>query len=129
MPSLTFSFQYLPGVTVIAVAGEMDITNAYLLDDYISRIRRHPGDHIVLDLSEVPFMSGSALHVLLHTHLVARRNGAGLHVAAVQRAPAHLLHVTGIEDTFNIHHSVEQAIRAALEASQPSLVGGDRGAA
>jgi anti-sigma B factor antagonist len=126
VPSLTFSSQYLPGVSVIAVAGEIDITNAYLLDDYISRTRRDPGEHIVLDLCEVPFMGGSALHVLLHTHVLARRNDAGLHLAALQRGPAHLLRVTGLDDTLTLHTTVEAAIRAALKAIQPCLVGSGR---
>ncbi|MEV4177063.1 STAS domain-containing protein [Nonomuraea sp. NPDC049709] len=51
VPSLTFSFQHLPGVTVIALAGEVDVTNAHLVDDYISRRRRHHGEHLVLDMS------------------------------------------------------------------------------
>ncbi|MEV0830565.1 STAS domain-containing protein [Nonomuraea rubra] len=124
MPSpLTFSSQYLPGVTVIAVAGEVDITTAHLLDDYISRTRRHQGDHVVLDLSEVPYLGVSALHVLLHAHDVAYSNGASLHVAALQRGPAHLL--GEIKGRLNVHESVEQAIRAALQAAaQPFPVGG-----
>ncbi|MFB4263077.1 STAS domain-containing protein [Nonomuraea sp. GTA35] len=124
MPSLTFSSQYLPGVTVIAVAGEVDITTAHLLADYISRTRRHQGDHVVLDLSEVPYMSTSALPVLLQTHITARRNRASLHLAAPARGPAQLLHVTEVECMLNVHDTVEQAIRAALQAAQPSPVGG-----
>ncbi|MFC6365867.1 STAS domain-containing protein [Nonomuraea thailandensis] len=124
VPSLTFSSQYLPGVTVIAVAGEVDITTAHLLDDYIGRTRRHQGDHVVLDLSEVPYMSSAALPVLLETHLVAFSNGASLHLAAPQRGPAQLLDVTEAKGMLKVHGTVEQAIRAALQAAQPSPVGG-----
>ncbi|TYB56029.1 STAS domain-containing protein [Nonomuraea sp. PA05] len=124
MPSLTFSSQYLPGVTVIAVAGRADITTAYLLDDYIGRTRRHPGDHLVLDLSEVPYLGESALHVLLRAHTVARHHGAGLHLAALQRGPAHLLHATEAAGGLNVHDTLEGAIRAALRAAQPVPVSG-----
>ncbi|TYB69264.1 STAS domain-containing protein [Nonomuraea sp. PA05] len=124
MPSLTFSSQHLPGVTVIAAAGEVDTPTAHLLDDYISRTRRHQGEHIVLDLSEVPYLDDSALRILLQTHVLAHRNGAGLHLAELQPGPAHLLRVTEVEGLLNVHSSVEQAIRAALQAAQPSPVGG-----
>ncbi|MGR6915532.1 STAS domain-containing protein [[Actinomadura] parvosata] len=123
MPSLTFSSQHLPGVTVIAVAGTIDTTTAHLLDDYISRTCHH-GDHIVLDLSEVPYMRGSALHVLLQTHLATQRDGAALHLASVQPGPARLLRVTEVEGMLNVHQGVEQAIRTALQAARPSPVGG-----
>jgi anti-anti-sigma regulatory factor len=51
------------------------------------------------------------LRVLLHTHVLAHRNGAGLHLAALQRAPAHLLRVTGLDGTLTVHAGVEEAIR------------------
>ncbi|UBU08888.1 STAS domain-containing protein [Nonomuraea gerenzanensis] len=124
MPSLTFSSQYLPGVTVIAMAGRVDITTAHLLDDYLARTRRHPGDHIVLDLSEVSYLGDSALHVLLHAHAFARHHGAGLHLAALQRGPAHLLHGTEAGGMLNVHPTLEQAIRTALQAAQPIPVSG-----
>ncbi|NUR84742.1 MAG: STAS domain-containing protein [Nonomuraea sp.] len=116
----TFACQHMPGVTVISVAGDLEAANADRLDAFITRTRRRPGDHVVLDLSEVPFMAQSGLRVLLNVRALTRRHGGDLHLAALQESPDRLLDTTGARPVLTVHHSVEQAILAALHASQSS---------
>ncbi|WP_080039114.1 STAS domain-containing protein [[Actinomadura] parvosata] len=114
----TFACQHRPGVTVISVAGDLKAANADHLDAFISRARRRPGDHVVLDLSEVPFMAQTGLRVLLNVRALTRRHGGDLHLAALQESPARLLTTTGARPVLTVHHSVEAAILAAPHVSQ-----------
>ncbi|MGW3353743.1 STAS domain-containing protein [Nonomuraea rubra] len=115
----TFACQHMPGVTVISVAGDLEAAHADQLDAFITRARRRPGDHVVLDLSEVAFMAQSGLRVLLNVRALTRRHGGDLHLAALQESPARLLTTTGARPVLTVHHSVQAAILAALYASQP----------
>ncbi|MGP3965773.1 STAS domain-containing protein [Nonomuraea sp. 3N208] len=114
----TFACQHMPGVTVISVAGDLDAANADRLDTFISRARYRPGDHLVLDLSEVPLVGHSGLRVLLNARALTRQHGGDLHLAALQESPDRLLNTTGAKPVLTVHHSVEGAILAALHASQ-----------
>ncbi|MFC7593587.1 STAS domain-containing protein [Nonomuraea antimicrobica] len=116
MAPLTFACQHLPGVTVISMAGDLDAANVDQLDAFASRTRRQPGDHLVLDLSEVPHLDHSGLRVLLNVRALVRQHGGDLHLASLQQAPARLLNNTGARLVLTVHHSVEQAILAALHA-------------
>ncbi|MEV3986260.1 STAS domain-containing protein [Nonomuraea sp. NPDC049758] len=115
----TFACQQMPGVTVISVAGDLEAVNADRLDAFITRARCRPGDQVVLDLSEVPFMAQSGLRVLLNVRALTRRHGGDLHLTALQESPDRLLDTTGARPVLTVHRSVEQAILAALKAANP----------
>ncbi|MGN9789358.1 STAS domain-containing protein [Nonomuraea sp. ZG12] len=112
------TFLPLPGVTVISMAGDLEAANADRLDTFISRSRRQPSDHVVLDLSEVPLLGHSGLRVLLNVRAPTRRHGGDLHLAALQESPTRLLTNTGARPILTVHRNVEQAILTALRASQ-----------
>lgn len=116
MTPLTFACQHVPGVTVISMAGDLNAANVDQLDAFVSRARWQPGDHVVLDLSEVPHVGRSGLRVLLNVRALLRRHGGDLHLASLQQAPARLLNDTGARLILTVHHNVEQAILAALRA-------------
>ncbi|WP_185075257.1 STAS domain-containing protein [Nonomuraea jabiensis] len=103
MTPLTFACQHVPGVTVISMAGDLDAANVDQLDAFVSRARRQPGDHVVLDLSEVPHVGRSGLRVLLNVRALLRRHG-GDHLASLQQAPARLLNDTGARLILTVHH-------------------------
>ncbi|MEZ7132691.1 STAS domain-containing protein [Nonomuraea sp. AD125B] len=116
----TFACQHMPGVTVISVAGDLEAGAADRLDAFITRARRQPDDHVVLDLSEVPLLGYSGLRVLLNVRALSRQHGGDLHLAALQQSPARLLTNAGARPLLTVHRSVEQAILAALHGSQAS---------
>ncbi|MEU4508636.1 STAS domain-containing protein [Nonomuraea wenchangensis] len=115
MLDLTFAVQKLPGVCVISVAGEIDTATARAFDLYIQRHRRAPGEHVVVDLSEVTFLASAGLRVLLNTHAFARQHGGVLHLAAPHPKIAGLMELTQANTVLHVHETVEQAVIAALQ--------------
>ncbi|MFI7612523.1 anti-sigma factor antagonist [Nonomuraea terrae] len=121
MPSLGLAHRHLTGVTVIMVCGEMDATNRGQIERYLSEARRAPSDAVVFDLSQVPFMDSSGLHVLLTCATDCLRHGGAIHLAAVQRLPARLFEITGVVAHIPIHETVDDAVAAALAPFKRSL--------
>ncbi|MEV4177573.1 hypothetical protein [Nonomuraea sp. NPDC049709] len=63
----------------------------------------------------------SGLRVLLNVRAKTRRHSGDLHLACLQEPPAaRLLTTTGARPVLTVHRSVEQAILAALHASEPT---------
>ncbi|QYC41170.1 Anti-sigma-B factor antagonist [Nonomuraea coxensis DSM 45129] len=119
MPSLTLAHdERLPGVTVITVSGELDATNRAQLDAYVKDL---PAGRLVFDLSGVPFMDSSALHVLLMCDARCRREGGSVRLAAVQSLPARLFEITGVLAHVPVHGTVEDAVAAALGRAERSV--------
>lgn len=115
IPGLTLSHQHLPGMGVVALAGELDRTTSAELDGCLQRVRL-PGDHLVMDLAELSFMDSSGLHVVLACARACAADGANLHLAAARGGPARVLTITGVEERLPCHATVQEAISAVLAA-------------
>ncbi|MDP4510489.1 STAS domain-containing protein [Nonomuraea turcica] len=114
---LLLSHQHLPGVTVIAVDGELDAHNCHRLEAYIQQHRRRPPDQLVFDLSQARFIDSRGLRVLVQAHALSVRTGGAVLLAAPAAMPARLLQITGLADHLPVHATLEEALRAALSAA------------
>ncbi|GAA3619423.1 STAS domain-containing protein [Nonomuraea rosea] len=121
MPPLTLAHQLLPGVTVIVVTGEVDATNRDQLEAYLDEQQAAAGRQVVFDLSRVPFMDSSGLHVLLMCTTGCARNGGTVRLAAVQPLPARLFEITGVLAHVPVHDTVEDAVTTALASGERSI--------
>ncbi|MEO3867927.1 STAS domain-containing protein [Nonomuraea sp. B12E4] len=109
--------QRLSGAMVISVSGELDATNRAQLETYLREVRPRHGARLVFDLSRVPFMDSSGLHVLLMCATDCLKNGGTVHLAAVQPLPARLFEITGILTHVPVHDTLEEAVTSAKERS------------
>ncbi|MFB4263335.1 STAS domain-containing protein [Nonomuraea sp. GTA35] len=114
MSPLSLSCRHLPGGVLIAVAGELDSTNADQLESYAERHRR-PGPGMVLDLTGLTFMDSRGLHVLLRLNAAVREQGGLLRLAAVHDVPARVLQITGVWLALHIHPDAQHAADAMRE--------------
>ncbi|MFE3448807.1 STAS domain-containing protein [Nonomuraea sp. NPDC059194] len=112
MPSLMLTCRHRPGVALISVTGEIDTTTSGQLDAYIQQARRQPGDHLVFDLAEMPFMDSTGLRVLLNTYTFTSRHGGTVRLVALQPAPSRILQITGVDSHLPVHATVADALAA-----------------
>ena len=119
MSWLTYACQHLPGVTVIAVGGELDANNQSRLDEFVRECRQRPGDHLVFDFAEVQFMDSSGLRLLLNTYTYSRQHGGSVRLAALQSMPARLVEITRIGEHLPVHTTLQDALTAALTSPEP----------
>ncbi|MFE3448802.1 STAS domain-containing protein [Nonomuraea sp. NPDC059194] len=113
---LHLSCQHLPGITVVAIAGEIDIATADELETFIREARLHPSDHLVFDLAEMTFIASVGLQVLLDAARFTRRHDGTVQLAALRSEPRRIMEITQVDTQLPVHASVEQAIAAVLNA-------------
>lgn len=103
--SLSLRVEYGPiGVATVRVAGEIDLLNAPRFQELVL-CRLRSGLHgVVLDLSEVEFMSVAGARVLAHVATYAHAGNTELRIDAEDsRAVRRVLRATGIRKQLPLH--------------------------
>jgi anti-anti-sigma factor len=85
------------GVARLALAGELDMYAAPILQDHIDQFASDGVAAVLLDLRELTFMDSTGLHVLLRGTDQASRNGHRLAIVGVGDATRRLLEITQTE--------------------------------
>ncbi|MCX2949106.1 STAS domain-containing protein [Lentzea sp. NEAU-D7] len=115
---LTTTLRTAPsGAVVVAVSGEVDMITCAVLRDRIAEQLRFT-HHLVVDLSEVSFLSAAGLTVLVHVREMAERTGTSLCVVARTRQVRSPLTITGLSGLLDLHLDVGEAL-ACRHASLP----------
>ncbi len=111
-----------PGeVPVVAVNGEVDVYAAPALRDRLTELLQD-GSSVVVDLSEVGFLDSTGLGALVAARTAAAEQGAALPLVCTHQRILKLFTITGLDDVFRIHDSVESAIAGLGE---PADAGAD----
>jgi anti-sigma B factor antagonist len=89
-------------VTVIEVAGELDMATAPLLTDLADAILAGQAQMIVLDLAKLQFLCADGLRALLHTRNAAAAHTVQLILLDPSPITCRLLTITGVLDAFQV---------------------------
>jgi anti-anti-sigma factor len=90
-------------VTVIAVAGEIDISNcAELRRELAELISRNSADRVALDLRKLTFLGSAGIGVLLHGRELVRRQGGRLEITHAHENVRQVLDLSGLTDLFQL---------------------------
>jgi anti-sigma B factor antagonist len=111
--------------TVVSVGGEIDLGTAGELGDHLLTATRHAGPDLVLDLTDVSFMDSTGLKVLLAAHKRVQLVGGHLALAAAGRSVRKVLTVTGLDQTFLVAETVDEAVAALHPDGAPQAAAGD----
>ena len=101
------------GVTVLVLAGELDLAAAPALRETVGAARAGGARGLVLDMAEVRFVDSSALRELLRASTACEADGVPLVLGALQPAVARLLELTRTTDALALTPTVEQALERA----------------
>lgn len=117
---LTLSTVRRDGCALISIGGEVDLGTASELSDEAFSAMQDIGPRVVLDLTNVSFMDSTGLKVLLAVRRSAQLAGGLLALAAPTHPVQRVINVTGLQETFTICPTVEQAVLAVhSQASAP----------
>lgn len=98
------------GVTVVAVAGEVDVSSAPTVQEQLDPLLGRAPYTVVVDMSEVSFLDSTGLGALVAALKHAEENGGGLPLAGVQDRVLKLFRITGLDSVFVMEDSVEAAV-------------------
>jgi anti-sigma B factor antagonist len=96
--------------TICRPVGELDAYTVTSFRESLSDLASHP--HVVIDLSEVPFMDSAGLGALIGGIRRARENGGDVAVACSRPTLTRLLHTTGFDRIVPVTETVDDAVAA-----------------
>jgi len=96
--------------TVIRVAGSLDAQTSSEFSNYLTGRIGAGNVNIVLDLSQVDFMSSAGIHAILAALRESRQLSGTLHLAAAQPGVERTMQVSGFTSIINLFPTVDQAV-------------------
>ena len=96
---------------LVSVRGELDLHTCEAFRSTLDEARQDGPKHLVFDLSEVTYMDSTALGVLLVTQ---RQMSEPIHIVLGQRHQLTLMHLTGLDEVFALHQTLDEALEDAL---------------
>jgi anti-sigma B factor antagonist len=111
---LTLRSRVLDGWTVLSIEGGVDLCSAPVVRDAALAAMDSGVDHLVLDLTAVPFMDSSGLGVIVACLKRLREMDGDLAVVSPSSSPStKLLSLTGLDHAIATHATLDQALAAA----------------
>jgi len=102
------------GWTILSVAGEVDLYTAPAVREAAVEAMDSGAEHLVLDLTDVPFMDSSGLAVIVACLKRLRELGGDLAVVSPPSSPpTKLLSLTGLDHAIPTHATVDEALAGA----------------
>jgi anti-sigma B factor antagonist len=111
---LTVRSSVVDGWTILFVAGEVDLYTAPAVREAAVGAMESGADHLVLDLTDVPFMDSSGLAVIVACLKRLRELGGDLALVSPPNSPpTKLLSLTGLDHAIPTHATVDEALAGA----------------
>jgi anti-sigma B factor antagonist len=108
-PLTGLSRERLPGGTVIALHGDLDIATTPDLRERLHAALVDPGPLVVIDLSGVTFCDASGLALLVGARGRTEPRGVAVVLAAPRPQLEKLLRISGLNRAFTVRRSVAAA--------------------
>jgi anti-sigma B factor antagonist len=109
MPGVELRTNEYDGHVVVALRGELDITDAADAEAAITALAAR-GRYLIVDMSALDFIDYGSLGALLRVQWLAWSTGGDVVLAAPQRHVLRLLALTGRDHAFLVQASVEAAV-------------------
>lgn len=97
-------------VTVVAVAGDLDIGSSAQLRHHLLTSLRPDAPGLVLDLTDLTFIDCAGLGVLIAAHNVAETLGGWLRIACPPPLARRLIDLGDLGDVLHLTSTVEEAM-------------------
>ena len=100
-------------VTVVHVAGEIDVYTAPLLREVLDKQVAAGRTNLVVDLEKVSFMDSPGLGVLVGRLKLVRGQNGSLRIVTAQERILKVFKITGLDKVFHIYPTVDEAVEAS----------------
>ncbi|BCX02634.1 MAG: anti-sigma factor antagonist [Candidatus Roseilinea sp.] len=104
-------------VTILRLAGRLDATTISQLERALTDAQLSGDRVIVIDLSDLAYISSSGLRVLLTGRSNARKRGGEVFLCSLRPPVREVFEMVGFTAVFTIFDTLEQAMEAAAAAS------------
>lgn len=123
MRDLTVSSRDEGRKTVVEVQGDIDLASAPVLRNTLESVLRDGRLHLVVDLTDVPFVDSSGLGVLVGAQRLLRPRGGGVQIVCAAPRVLRVFSITGLDQLFTVHDTLQDALVADDESDAGKAVG------
>ena len=109
--------QLADGIDCVSLAGRLDSSGVEAIDARLSSLTATRAAHIVVDLSQVPFLASIGIRLLLTNARALKQHGGRMALLSPQSLVEEVLKLTGIESIIPIFHDLEAASAALRESA------------
>jgi anti-anti-sigma factor len=109
---LTVEVGELGPAVVVAPVGELDHDTADILRDRLDLCLTAGSPRIVVDFRRLSFCDSTGLNLLLVARSKAEACGIRISLAELHSSVGRLFEVTGVDTVFEIHSTVDEAVRS-----------------
>lgn len=102
----------IPGFTVIAVIGEIDVYTAPKLREKLISLAEAGNYRLIVDMEGVEFLDSTGLGVLVGGLKRVRAQDGGIDLVCTQSRILRIFKITGLNKVFSIYNSVPEAAAA-----------------
>ncbi len=106
--------------TLCQPTGELDAYTVVAFREALTKLAESDVSHLLIDLSEVPFMDSAGLGALIGGIRRTREADGAVAVACSRSALTRLLHTTGFDRIVPVADSLEEAEEALKQSSTSS---------
>lgn len=106
------SHSVVDGALVVKPARRIDSSNSKAFEEEAHALVNGNVSKVVIDASEVEYISSAGLRVILTTAKKAKSLGGGLTICSAKGMAKEVLAVSGFDSIFGIHADVSAAIAA-----------------
>jgi anti-sigma B factor antagonist len=100
------------GIAVVALRGRLDTNTSVTLEEELLNLAGEKSRRIVIDLSELDFISSSGLRVLLSAGKKSKTVNGGIVLCALDEHVKQVFDVAGFTMLFNMYPSQEEAVES-----------------
>jgi anti-sigma B factor antagonist len=97
------------GVTLLTLAGELDVAAASTLHRELTRTVSATRPDLALDLRQVDFLDCAGVGVIVAAYNQVKANGGCLRLIGADRRALRIFHLCKLENVLCVHDSVEAA--------------------
>lgn len=100
-------------VMVLALSGRLDSSTSPEVENKIlDAIEEGAAHDVILDFSEVDYISSAGIRVLVHCHKELEKKQGNIFLAAVPKPIENVLYITGFLPYFKVYEGQAQALAA-----------------
>lgn len=96
-------------IAIFSLQGRLDSTTSPEVEKKILEAINENISSIVLDFSQLEYLSSAGIRILVHCHKEIEKTGGKIVLSGVPKPIEHVLYITGFLPYFKIYDSVDQA--------------------
>lgn len=104
----------------LVLVGRLDASNAQTLKESLEQLIDGGVTHLVVDLTQVPFIDSAGLAALVSALKATRRVGGHVMLSGVQPQARTVFSLTMLDQVFAIHPSIEAALDSLEADTSPA---------